>query len=191
MTAPLHDLDTARAIATVDLWRTRPREAWSRVLPAIGAKLGSPPAVLLPALVLGARAAADLAASGAADVEVLRAQLVDLHRGAIGGGSTSAWRSGRAYAASWSAELARLGGADTTPMWLAADSEWSSLGRRHDAAYCHWRAAQAAIREGQGTVAARLLKRAAVDARGHEPLLAAIDATVRGADAVTPAAAPP
>ena len=53
--------------------------------------------------------------------------------------------------------------------------------RPHEAAYCRWRAAQAALRDGQGTVAARLLKRAAADAREHVPLSQAIAATRAGA----------
>lgn len=41
-------------------------------------------------------------------------------------------------------------------------------------AYCRWRGAEAALRADQGTVAAKLLQRAARDARGHEPLTEAI-----------------
>ena len=42
------------------------------------------------------------------------------------------------------------------------------------------RAARVALAQGQGTVAARVLKRAARDAREHVPLSAAIAATSRG-----------
>ena len=47
----------------------------------------------------------------------------------------------------------------------------------HDAAYCRWRGAQVALATGQGTVAARLLRRAARDAREHVPLSTAIAET--------------
>ena len=51
---------------------------------------------------------------------------------------------------------------------------WDKLGRPHDAAYCRWRRRQAAIADGQRTIAERLLRRAARDAREHVPLAAAI-----------------
>ena len=58
--------------------------------------------------------------------------------------------------------------------WTLAASAWDKLTRPHDAAYCRWRAGQAALATGQATVAVKLLRRAATDAREHVPLLAAI-----------------
>ena len=77
---------------------------------------------------------------------------------------------GHAHGLTWTAELARLDGIQTVEHWVPAAAEWDRLTRPHEAAYCRWRAAQAALRDGQGTVAARLLKRAASDAREHVPL---------------------
>jgi hypothetical protein len=80
----------------------------------------------------------------------------------------------------WRAELSRIVGTATVDEWVAAAVEWDRILRPHDAAYCRWRAGQEALREGQGTLAARLLRRAATDARTHEPLARAIAGTARG-----------
>lgn len=61
--------------------------------------------------------------------------------------------------------------------WTRAAAAWDGLARPHDAAYCRWRAAQVALREGEGTLAGRLLARAAAEAREHVPLSRAITAT--------------
>ena len=68
------------------------------------------------------------------------------------------------------------GGHDVRP-WLAAASAWDTLGRPHDAAYARWRAAQAHIATGQAGRVPALLRRAARDAREHQPLLAVVLAT--------------
>jgi tetratricopeptide (TPR) repeat protein len=86
-----------------------------------------------------------------------------------------------AHAAQWDAELARIQHRDHAEHWNRAAASFDALGRPHDAAYCRWRAAQCALRDGQGTVAARLLKKAAAEAREHVPLSEAIAATRAGA----------
>jgi hypothetical protein len=178
MTRPVYDLESVTVIAVVRLWCNEPRNAWSKLQLALDTYADvSPPPQVLPALVLGARAVADLVASGATDAAALRIQLVDLYRRAMRSRLTSTFRTGEALAATWSAELARLDGADSPRLWRNADSTWRILRRPHDAAYCRWRAAQAEIYDGNGTVALRLLARAAADAHGHEPLLAQINAT--------------
>jgi hypothetical protein len=93
-----------------------------------------------------------------------------------------------AHIATAQAELARAVREDHVPAWADAATLWDALGRPHDAAYCRWRGAEAALRDGQGTVAARLLKRAATDAREHVPLAGAIAAggVVTGADVGSP-----
>ena len=78
-------------------------------------------------------------------------------------------------------ELARLHGTDTVDSWLMAARDWDQLDRPHDSAYCRWRAAQVALREGRGTLAVRLLRKAAVDAREHVPLSEAIARAIPGA----------
>ena len=66
-----------------------------------------------------------------------------------------------AFRATWDCELARLQGQEATETWAAAANAWDPMVRPHDAAYCRWRAAQVALKVGQGTLAARLLRRAA------------------------------
>jgi hypothetical protein len=174
--APVLDLEFVSTIATIHLWGDQPQEAWSRLQHVLTSQVDSTPTPLtLPALVLAARAAADLAAPGTAEAVRFRDSLLDLHRRAHTGRPVQGWATARALAGTWSAELARLEGTDSTRRWLVADSEWGRVGRPHDAAYCRWRAAQVALREGRGTVAARLLARARTHARGHVALLAAID----------------
>ena len=86
-----------------------------------------------------------------------------------------------ALAASWQAELSRVEATATVEAWVRAARAWDDIARPHDAAYHRWRAAQVALREGQGTVAARLLKRASTDAYQHIPLREAIAATTSAA----------
>jgi hypothetical protein len=75
------------------------------------------------------------------------------------------------------AELARGAGTETVDQWVEAAAAWARLARPHDAAYGRWRAAQVALRAGRGTLAARLLTRAASEAREHVPLSAAVATT--------------
>ena len=82
-----------------------------------------------------------------------------------------------AHAASWAAESARLVGRPTVELWAEVARHWDRLGRPHDAAYCRWRGAQVALSFGQGTLAMRMLRRAAREAREHVPLTAAIAGT--------------
>jgi len=82
-----------------------------------------------------------------------------------------------ACGASWRAELSRLSGGQSVERWAAAATEWDKLNRPHDAAYCRWRGAQVALGTGQATVAGKLLRRAARDAREHVPLSTAITET--------------
>jgi hypothetical protein len=78
---------------------------------------------------------------------------------------------------SWLAELSRIDGTESVADWVSAAAEWDRTRRPHDAAYCRWRAAEAALRHGEGTTADRLLRRAATGARTHVPLAQAIAAT--------------
>lgn len=173
------DLEFVHTIATIDLWRDHPAPAWSRTREALAALPDAVPVpLLLPTLVLAARAAADLAASGTAVAARVGAELAALGgRARHSAKPTPGWATAGALHLTWTAELARLDGKDSVQHWLKAASEYSRLRRRHDIAYCRWRAAQAALRDGQGRASARLLDKAAVDARGHVPLLAAIRAT--------------
>ena len=55
--------------------------------------------------------------------------------------------------------------------WVAAAAAWDRLTRPYDAAYCRWRGAQVALATAQGTLAGRLLKRAAKRRTGTRPAL--------------------
>lgn len=83
---------------------------------------------------------------------------------------------------SWLAELARIEGTESVADWASAAAEWDRIRRPHDAAYCRWRAAEVALRDGERTTADRLLTRAATGARTHVPLAQAIAATARRAE---------
>ncbi|MET0521103.1 MAG: AAA family ATPase [Jiangellaceae bacterium] len=85
-----------------------------------------------------------------------------------------------ASAATWRAELARSATTESVDAWVSAATEWDRIARPHDTAYCLWRAARLAFRQGEGTVAARLLKRAASKAVTHVPLKQAIASTSTG-----------
>jgi hypothetical protein len=87
-----------------------------------------------------------------------------------------------ACTAQWEGEVARAVGRDTVEHWTRAAMEWDRLERPHDAAYCRWRGAQVALRDGRAALATRLLRHAATDATEHVPLLRAISATTAGDD---------
>jgi hypothetical protein len=173
------DLDYTLIYATIEIWNNAPRQAFDVLLTALDANVDTGlPVWTQPVLVLAARAAADCADDDIVDAAEMRDTLAALYRRARLGPSTQPHnRAALAQTATWAAEMARLDGTETTPHWLAAVSEWDRIGRPHDAAYCRWRAAQVALCEGQGTIATRLLKRAATDAREHVPLSEAIAAT--------------
>ena len=167
--------------AEVEAWLGRHEDAVARLRRAVAILLPTGAArIAAPYLVWLARSEADRLESSspqerdevAQDLEarVARATTHPLGDQAVG-------CDVRAHAAQWRAELSRVRGADTGEAWSLAAAEWDLLGRPHDAAYARWRGAQRALRDGQGTVAARLLRRAAVDAREHVPLSRAIART--------------
>ena len=167
-------------IAIGNLWQGRPEEAWTALYPAIDEEVVSPRVAdcWLPFVTL-ARAAADRSADGRNGSASLKAILLDLRERAVtdplGPGRAPIVR--RAATAQWDAELARIERLDKVEQWSRAAAEWTALHSPHFGAYCRWRAAQAALRDGQGTVATRMLERAAADAREHIPLSNAIAET--------------
>ena len=167
-------LEFTATAATIDLWSGQVAAAWDSALPVLEAEQDTEkPVLLAPLLVLAARAAADLG-DGARG-----AQLRTLHRGLTADpfAPHPTFVAAAAQGAMWAAELARLAGQDTVDGWVAAAAAWDDLTRRYDAAYCRWRGAQVGLATVQGTAARRLLKRAAIDARGHVPLCEAIRTT--------------
>lgn len=87
----------------------------------------------------------------------------------------------------WDAELERVDGSETVHSWSRAAAAFDQLEWPHDAAYSRWRAAQVAQRTSAGTLAARLLRRAAKDARSHAPLARAIATTAQHSVQAQPA----
>ena len=138
------------------------------------------------ALVLSARAAADIVDSHAAESDE-REELLTVTQGLRAQAKTDPFQphplfaSRPAYSAAWAAETTRLAGKQSLDRWVSVASEWDGLSRPHDAAYGRWRAAQVALKTGHGSASLRLMRRAARDAREHIPLLAAITQTQRHA----------
>jgi DNA-binding SARP family transcriptional activator/tetratricopeptide (TPR) repeat protein len=179
-TGPTPETDRARCIAVAHLWLGQPEDAWAELLPALQR--------ILNQLVIGdagegflvaARAGADLAAIHPNRAAELHEVLTGLRQRAevdpLGPGPAPITRA--AATAQWEAELARLLVRDAVEQWVRAGVECDGLRSPHDAAYCRWRAAQCALRDGHGTAATRLLKRAAADAREHVPLSQSIALT--------------
>jgi tetratricopeptide (TPR) repeat protein len=178
-------VERALAAPAADLWCGRPQRAYDRLTSALNESLSieDPAADIGGLLVLAARAAADMAAESRGDA-LLRATLAHeledlMARAARDPFDGSGFHSDRpAQRVTWDAELARLSGSPSLERWAKAAAAWDELGRVHDSAYCRWRGAQAALGGGQGTTAARLLRRAERDAQEHVPLLDSIRATV-------------
>ena len=172
-------------IADVELWGGRPEGAAELLAQALDSRLGSEAAGQTgPLLVALARARADLLDAARSAPSHRRRAAREL-RGRVTGARDDPFAPGLidaavpALAASWQAEVSRVEATTTVEAWVRAAKAWDHIARPHDAAYCRWRAAQCALRDDQGTVAARLLRRAATDAHQHVPLSEAIAATAR------------
>jgi type II secretory pathway predicted ATPase ExeA len=166
-----------------DLWAGDPADALCRFETLVESRHDEiSPGIVGDLLALGARAAADSTAQSSPSARrdahrLMLALRARLHHDPY---EPPVVLSDRAAEPQWSAEIARIHGKDTADTWLAAVRRWDSLGRPHDSAYCRWRAAQCALRDSQGTAAARLLRRAGADAREHVPLSQAIAWTAAG-----------
>jgi len=170
--------ETQLCLATADLWAGRERAALARLEEAVACLLGTDNALLAAAATaLAARAAADARDGEAA----ARLRVMVGEAAADPFGPTAIGVAAPVWRLVWTAELHRLEGSDSADGWVKAALGWDQIGRPHDAGYCRWRAAQSALREGRGTVAVRLLERAAIDAREHVPLSNAIARTRAGA----------
>ena len=166
------------------LWHGKPRAALD-CLTVDGGIEETVPGEVGRTLVLAARAAADLTGHDTRSPDELRRAhvLLDDLRARAGRDPFAPDNapSDLRAAPQWKAELARLDGLDTVDCWMAATGAWAEVGRRHDAAYCRWRAARCALHSGQGTLAKRLLRTARTEAREHVPLSEAIARTASGA----------
>jgi hypothetical protein len=170
--------ERAERCAVVEVWRGDPEAASARLMSSLAVLRDTEASVHAGwLLILAARAAADRAgarpdADGAQLLVRVRESLV---RDPLADDGVAAVHA--AMAAQWDAELGRLAGRSDPASWARAASEWDTWTHPHDAAYCRWRGAQACLATGQGTLAGRLLRRAAKDAHEHVPLSAAIAET--------------
>ena len=183
------DPETRRALvnyaAQVDLWDARPERALHLVTSFLDETVSTEAASQTGlSFALAARAAADVVENDPKPERVragYHRDLMELHgRALVDPFSSTSDADGQAQRASWQAETARLAGQPSLPLWATAAGEWDKLTRPHDAAYCRWRAAQVALATDQGTIALRLLRRAAREAGEHVPLSAAIEESMVG-----------
>jgi hypothetical protein len=173
-----NDLELLVVAERIESWLPAAMRQPDLIVTALDVLVGrAPPWLVAPGLVAAARAAADLGGS-AGGAEATHAQHLDffLRSGLPRPGQQAEPYLG-VHSAAWAAEMARLTGGASVDQWVRVAQGWDDLSRPHDAAYCRWRAAQRALRDGQGTLAANLLARAARDAREHVPLSHALAAT--------------
>ncbi|MBD3923024.1 AAA family ATPase [Nocardioides cavernae] len=173
--------------AEIELWAGRASDTCPRLADVLARDLaGEPAAAAAPLLVALARAHAEVMDETAASSSLRRSASTSL-RAQVAGASTDPFGPGvpdvatAANALLWEAELGRLEDRATVEVWVRAASQWDLLGRPHESAYCRWRAAQVALRDGRGAVATRLAVRARADARQHVPLADAATATIERA----------
>jgi tetratricopeptide (TPR) repeat protein len=184
-----YQLPLAESTATAMLWYSDAGPILARLEAAIESRVETQASGELgTTFALAARAAADASVKktrGSRAVppsEVTAALVTLLGRSVVDPFSPHPCKAAAtAHASTWTAEIGRLTRVASVEHWVVAASEWDKLTRPHDAAYCRWRGAQVALQDGQGTLAARLLKRAATDSREHVPLTRAIAATAAGA----------
>lgn len=175
------DLEMLTTMADIHFWSGDPDASLPRLVRDLDAVVDSAPVrIVCSALVVAARAAAELASHARGSSEH-HLTMRDLYaRAGLDAKSVRADAHLRAHALAGAAELARCDGSEAVDHWIRTAAAWDQLTRPHDAAYCRWRAAQVARRKGHGTLASRLAKRAATEARGHVPLSAAIAGTTTG-----------
>jgi tetratricopeptide (TPR) repeat protein len=165
-------------LVDMDYWTGNPTRSLDQVLTCLQVNLagGAAARMLFRAVLGSARAVASEAET--AGVPSPRRPTIGalVERSGLDAAQTTGDAYVEAHRVAARAELARHDGAATTALWSAAATNWDAVHRPHDAAYSRWRAAQCALREGRGVVAARLLTRAAIDAREHVPLSEAIAA---------------
>ena len=180
------DIETRRTLvnyaALVDLWDAKPERALPLVTSFLDETVSTEAASLTGlSFVLAARSAADVVENDPQPDRVragYHRYLMELHaRALVDPFTTTSRADGPAHRASWQAETARLAGQPSLQSWATAAGEWDKLNRPHDAAYCRWRAAQVALASGQGTIALRLLRRAARETSEHVPLSSLIAET--------------
>ncbi len=173
-------LEDEEVLAWSDLWTGRPKLALDRLTGVLDQIAGTEYAAFAGfSLALAARSAADIAEAEPRTRTDLLRRLHDLgaRMGADAFGPATMPAERGACAATWAAEMGRLAGDQRVRAWVAAAAGWDQVTRPHDAAYCRWRGAAAALTAGQARVATKLQRRAERDSREHLPLLEAIRTT--------------
>jgi tetratricopeptide (TPR) repeat protein len=167
----------------VDYWTGTPTRGLDRVLHSLQVNLagGAAARTLFRAIVGSVRAIASEAVTAGAPSPHRSTVQALLDQSGLDARTATDDAFVEAHRSAARAELARHDGVATAALWAAAASRWDALHRPHDAAYARWRAAQCALRDDQATLAAKLLTRAATDAREHVPLSNAISAIRAGA----------
>jgi hypothetical protein len=177
------DREVTTVVTPLDLWSGRPDVAFERLGRVLQDQAGSFDRVMTgECQVLAVRAAADIADAGGEPRPELRRRVARLLSGEDPTEITS--EAQQAYRAGRTSELSRLAADPRPELWVAAAKEWDAIGRPFESAYARWRGAQAALTTGQGTLAGRLLQRAAKDAHDHAPLSDAISSSRRDTEAV-------
>lgn len=176
-----NDLELLVIAERIEAWLPAAMRQPHLLLTALEVHVGqAPPWLVAPGMVAAARAAADLGGSpGMAHQTYEQHHDLLLRSGLPTPGHRAEPYLG-VHSAAWAAEMARLTNTASADQWVRVARGWDGLSRPHDAAYCRWRAAQCALRDGQGTLAASLLKRATWDAREHAPLSNAISSARSG-----------
>jgi hypothetical protein len=179
---PAVRIEVVDYVASIDLWGGEPERALALLQPFLDEVVGTGvDSLLASTFLLAARAAADIAERDSRTKARSDSYLPNLRRlldrASEDPFTTSSGADGPAQHRAWHAETARLAGQRSLPLWSTAASEWDQVNRPHDAAYCRWRGAQAALATGHGTVALRVLRHAARQAREHAPLSVAITET--------------
>lgn len=175
-TSAPRDLEFLTWAADVALWTGSAQPGLDRVLGQLEDVAGTAPVRLVaPALVAAARLAAHRGAAQHADTLRGLAERCGL-LGTVDGVDPNL----AAQRASFLADTAALRGSESVAAWTAAATAWDRLAAAHAASYYRWRAAQCALRDGEGTRAQGLLKKAAAGAREHVPLARAISDTAAG-----------
>jgi hypothetical protein len=176
------------ALAVAEYWAGHPARAGARLDETLTFLLATDHAAMAsPAAAWAARAAAELAHTSSSARRGAAQRLRERRAGAAVDpfGQEAIGVAPALWHLVWKAELARLEGTESVEDWTLAATGWDRVGRPHDAGYCRWRAAQVALRQGSGTIASRLLARAARDARQHVPLTDAVSRTAASVGAAT------
>ncbi len=185
--------DHALAAVQVDTWAGSPTDALAGSVAGLDAILEQDCGGRL--LILGARAAADIAVAARDRGDIQAAsraggavtELADargrLRTDPLAADAPVGWEPA-AFRATWEAELARLAGASDQPeRWLVAEKLWRDRGFRPDEAYAGVRAAESLVAAGRVREAAAPLRRAHAIAAGvgAGPLIDAVDSLARAA----------